>query len=259
MAEAVSGVRGRREAGMVKNWRGLAAPGGIVVAVLAWLLPVSLKSVGRGLLRSAGADTPSVAAFGRDLVNSEKIGPALLLLGAAKAVGDPGAAALESELGALSARQPALVAWGGWDASLDPIFNLRLKTDHTSSTPVMSFLITGASRDAVRAYLSNSGSIGVQTVLKTRDVTSTGRFVPASRAGGQPLDALILLTGLLYQGEHLSPPLQREVRALAETAVQRSTNGLFVFVVDDQNPLRAHLLYVLLKPSRGFAVRLAAC
>jgi hypothetical protein len=198
---------------------------GVVVAVLAWLLPVSLKSVGRGLLRSAGAGTPSVAAFGRDLVGSEKIGPALLLLGAAKAVDDPGAAALERELGELSAREPALVAWGGWDASLDPIFNLRQKTDHASSTPVMSFLIPERSRDAVRAYLSNSGSIGVQTILKTRDVTSTGRFVPASRAGGQPLDALILLTGLLYQGEHLSPTLQREVRALAEAAVQRNELG----------------------------------
>ena len=53
---------------------------GVVVAVLAWLLPVSLKSVSRGLLRSAGTGTLSVAAYGRDLVDSEKIGPARLLL-----------------------------------------------------------------------------------------------------------------------------------------------------------------------------------
>jgi hypothetical protein len=198
---------------------------GAIVAVLAWLLPVSLKSVGRGLLRSAGEGTPSVAAFGRDLVDSEKIGPALFFLEAAKGVGDPGADALDRALAELSARQPALVAWGGWDASLDPIFNLRQKTDHASSTPVMTFLIPEHARDAVRTYLSNSGSIGVQAVLKTRDVKATGRFVPATRAGGQPLDALILLTGLLYQGDHLSPTLQREVRALAETAVQRNELG----------------------------------
>jgi hypothetical protein len=198
---------------------------GAVIAVLAWLLPVSLKSVSRGLLRSAGAGTPSVAAFGRDLVDSEKIGPALFFLDAAKAVEDPRAPALERALHDLSDRQPALVAWGGWDASLDPLFNLRQKTDHTSSTPVMTFLIPERARDTVRAYLANSGSIGVQAILKTHDVTATGRFVPASRAGGQPLDALILLTGLLYQGEHLSPTLQREVRTLAETAVQRNELG----------------------------------
>jgi hypothetical protein len=198
---------------------------GAVIAVLAWLLPVSLKSVSRGLLRSAGAGTPSVAAFGRDLVDSEKIGPAIFFLQAAKGVDDPRAPALERALADASMKQPALVAWGGWDATLDPLFNLRQKTDHTSSTPVTTFLIPERSRDVVRSYLANSGSLGVQAILKTHEVTSTGRFVPAARAGGQPLDALILLTGLLYQGEHLSPTLQREVRGLAETAVQRNELG----------------------------------
>jgi hypothetical protein len=158
-------------------------------------------------------------------VDSEKIGPALFLLQTAKAVDDPGAPALGTAVDELSARQPALVAWGGWDASLDPLFNLRQKTTRTSSTPVLTFLVPEAARDRVRAYLANSGSLGVQTILKTRDITSTGRFVPASRAGGQPLDALILLTGLLYQGEHLSPRLQREVRSLAESSVQRNELG----------------------------------
>ncbi len=198
---------------------------GAAIAVLAWLLPVSLKSVSRGLLRSAGEGTPSLAAYGRDLVDSEKIGPALLLLDAAKAVNDPGAADLQAALGALSARQPALVAWGGWDPSLDPLFNLRQATARSESTPVVTFMIPERARDAVRSYLANSGSLGVQAVLRTHDVAATGRFVPAGRPGGQPLDALILLTGLLYQGEHLSAPLQREVRALAETAAQRNELG----------------------------------
>ena len=198
---------------------------GVVVAVLAWLLPVSLKSVSKGLLRSAGAGTPSVAAFGRDLVDSEKIGPSVLVLAVAQSIGDPRAPALDRALSDLTSRQPSLVAWGGWDPSLDPLFNLRQKTSHASSTPVVNFMIPEHSRETVRAYLVNSGSLGVQAVLKTHDVTATGRFVPAGRAGGQPLDALILLTGLLYQGEHLSPTLQREVRSLAESAVQRNELG----------------------------------
>ena len=86
-------------------------------------------------------------------------------------------------------------------------------------------MIPEHARETVRTYLANSGSLGVQAVLKTRDVAATGRFVPATRPGGQPLDALILLTGLLYQGDRLSPPLQREVRALAETAAQRGELG----------------------------------
>src|SRR5271165_6434407 len=191
---------------------------GAVIAVVAWLLPVSLKSISKGLLGSAGEGTPSVAAFGRELVDSEKVGPAMFLLDVSKAVKDPQTPALQRAVDAFSSRQPALVAWGGWDPSLDPLFNLRQRSPFGPSTPVLTFLIPEKARDVVRAYLANSGSLGVQAILKTRDVAVTGRFVPANRPGGQPLDALILLAGLLYQGEHLSPTLQREVRALAEAA-----------------------------------------
>ena len=51
----------------------------------------------------------------------------------------------------------------------------------------------------------------MQSFLRTRELTATGRFVPAAQPGGQPLDAVILLAALLYQGEHFSPPLQREL------------------------------------------------
>jgi hypothetical protein len=211
------------------NHTPVAAPllvlAGLAVAVLAWLLPVSLKSVSKGLLRSAGDGTPSVAAYGRDLVDSEKIGPARFFLATARGVNDPRADALERALADLSARQPSLVAWGGWDPALDPLFNLRKTPAATGSTPVMTFLIPEHAREAVRSYLANSGSLGVQDILKTRDVAATGRFVPASRPGGQPLDALILLTGLLYQGGHLSDTLQREVRGLAQAAVAKNELG----------------------------------
>lgn len=198
---------------------------GLVIGVGAWLLPVNVKSVSPALLRAAGAGTPSLAAYGRDLVDSEKIGPAALLLAASQAVNDPRAPALARALEELTARQPALTAWGGWDAFLDPLFNLRANTARTASTPVLTFFIPNAAREKLRAHLSNSGSLGVQALLHTRELTATGRFVPATRPGGQPLDALILLTALLYQGEHLSPPLQRELRGLADAALLKKDLG----------------------------------
>lgn len=201
------------------------AVGGFVVGLAAWSLPVNLKSVSPALLRAAGAQSRSLAAFGRDLVDSEKIGPAALLLAASQTVGDPRAPALERSLEELTARQPALAAWGGWDPFLDPLFNLRASSGRAASTPVLTFFLPQAARDKLRVHLSGSGSIGVQALMQLREITSTGRFVPAARPGGQPLDSLILLTGLLYQGEHLSPPLQRELRALAETAVTAKNLG----------------------------------
>jgi len=71
-----------------KPW---AAPvlvlGGLLLAVAAWTLPVNLKSVSPALLREAGENTPSLGVFGRNLVEEEKIGPAALVLDAARATG----------------------------------------------------------------------------------------------------------------------------------------------------------------------------
>jgi hypothetical protein len=197
----------------------LLAAFGLAVAAASWLLPVNLKSVSPALLRAGGEGTLTLAGFGRQLVESEKIGPASLVLAAARRVGDPGAPALAVELDKLSAREPALAAWGGWDPSIDPVFNLRAPTGMTASTPVIGFFLPEKARAALLRTLSGSGSLGVQELLELRRLGETGRFVPATRPGGQPLDALVLLAAALYQDEHLSPELQRQVRALAERSI----------------------------------------
>src|SRR6476619_2631276 len=82
---------------------------GILVAIAAWLLPVNLKSISPALLRAAGAGTPTLGAYGRDLVDVEKIGPAALVLAAARATNDPRAPALATALEQFAARQPGLM------------------------------------------------------------------------------------------------------------------------------------------------------
>jgi len=86
-------------------------------------------------------------------------------------------------------------------------------------------MVTQQARDNLRRYLAVSRLPAVQTMLKTGELTTTLRFVPANRPGGQPLDAVILLTAYLWQTEHLSASLQREVRMLAETAVSTGQMG----------------------------------
>ncbi len=198
---------------------------GIVLLVGSWTLPVNLKSLSPVLLREAGRGTPSLTDFGVQLVESEKPGPAALVLAAAQAVGDPQTARLAEALKTFGERQQEFVAWGGWDPSLDPLFNLKENSGQTGSTPVLSFFITEHARDSLRRYLAGSRSPGVQAVLHTREVTRTARFVPATFPGGQPLDAVILMTALLYQGERLSPSLQREIKRLADEAVRTHELG----------------------------------
>jgi len=198
---------------------------GIIVALAAWMLPVNVRSLSPVVLRAAGEDTPSLAAFGRQLVDVEKIGPASLILAAARTVGDPQAPALATALGQLIARQPALATWGGWDPFLDPIFHLRVASGAAASTPVETFFLPEKSRTALHAVLDQSGSQGVQDLLRLRELTATGRFVPATHPGGQPLDSLLLLSAALYQGEDLSRPLQVQLRELAEASAARKELG----------------------------------
>ena len=197
---------------------------GALLAFGAWLLPVNLGALPPALLETAGAHTPSVTSLGHQLLDTEQYGPTALVLATGRAIGDPGAEELGARLQQETAENPAIVPWGAWDPFLDPLFNLRENRGRTESTPVLTFFITREARDSLARYLANSRSQGVRAVLATREIDRTTQFVPARRPGGQALDAVILLTALLYQGEHFAPPLQRELRGLADAA--RAANEL---------------------------------
>ncbi len=198
---------------------------GLLLLAAAWVVPVNLKSVTPALLTAAGVGTPSLARHGRQLLDREKPGPATLVLAAARTLGDPEASVLALALDNAAHRQAELVPWGGWDPFLDPLFNLKENTGRTESTPVLTFFITEKARTNLLGYLRNSRSQGVQTLLHVREVGQAERFIPATRPGGQTLDAVVLLSALLYQGEHLSVALQRELRELADNAVRADRLG----------------------------------
>jgi len=198
---------------------------GAALLALAALLPVNVGALPRTLLAAAGAGTPSLTERAEDLLEREKLGPAALLLSTAQALAVPQAGQLAEAVAATAARTPAHVPWGGWDPMLEPLLPVVALSEPARSAPVFTVMLPERARRAVRTYLANSRSAGVQALLRTADVTLTASFTPARDAGGQPLDAIILMTALLYQGEHLSPALQRQLRGLAERAVARNDLG----------------------------------
>jgi hypothetical protein len=202
-------------------WLGL----GVGLLLVAWLMPVNVKSLNTALLREAGRDTPTVAAFGRELLDLDKPGPAALALEAARKVNDPKTAEFAAAYENYARNHRDMMPWGGWDVALEPVLSARNAASSAESQPVLNFMVTQQARDNLRKYLSVSRLPGVQTLLKTGELTTTQRFVPAKRAGGQPLDAVILLSAYLWQTEHLSAGLQRDVRALAEAAVASGNMG----------------------------------
>ena len=202
-------------------WLGL----GVGLLLVAWLLPVNVKSLNPALLREAGRETTTLAGFGRDLLQLDKPGPAALVLEATRKVGDPAAKDFGFIYDAYAQKHRDLMPWGGWDVALEPLLASRNAAAPADSQPVLTFMVTQQARENLRRYLSVSRLPGVQTLLRTAALTSTQRFVPASRPGGQPLDAVILLSAYLWQTEHLSAGLQREVRVLAEAAVSSGHMG----------------------------------
>ena len=198
---------------------------GAGLLLLAWLLPVNVKSLNTALLREAGRDTPTVARLGQDLLELDKPGPAALVLETAREIGDPGVGALGTAYDGFAQKHREIMPWGGWDVALEPLLGSRNAASSAESQPVLRFMVTQQARENLRRYLAVSRLTAVQVLLKTTELTTTKRFVPASHPGGQPLDAVILLTAYLWQTEHLSASLQREVRALAESAVQTGQMG----------------------------------
>jgi hypothetical protein len=206
---------------------------GVTLLVVAWLVPVNLKSLTPALLREAGHGSPSVAQYGKQLVESEKLGPAQLVLSAARLVDDKDAGALDRAIKELAGQRPEWVVWGGGDPFLEPLINQPENAGRTESTPVLTFFITEKARRSLENFLTGSRSLGVQAILRTRAIEGTSRFVPAGKPGGQALDAVILLTALLYQSENLSASLQRELRGLAdEAAKQQRLAALEPFFID---------------------------
>jgi hypothetical protein len=190
---------------------------GAILLVLAWLFPAHWKAVSPTVMERAGRGTPTLGQMGLDLVKVERSGPATLVLNSAQATQDPQAPALAANLAALSSRQPGLARWGSHERNLETLLGASL-TGLKPGTPALEVFITEPVRAKLVDHFKNSRLPGVQSILRTRDLTNTTAFVPATRPGGQPFEATILLTALLYEGENFSNALAQEIKSVADAA-----------------------------------------
>ncbi len=199
--------------------------GGVVLFAAAWLLPVNLKSINPLILKEAGRNSSSVTDFGLHLLKQERPGPARLALDAAKLLRAPDAPRLASGLSEISTQHPELIPWGSREPYLEAIFKWREPAVPPRSEPVLPIFLSERARSTVRGLLANTRVPGVLALMQTREVTRTASFTPALEPGGQPLDATILLTALLFQGSRFSDSMAKEVQSLAESAIQSKQMG----------------------------------
>lgn len=194
-----------------------------VLLLLGTLVPANWKSVHPALLERAGQGTPTAASLGLAAVNAQRPGVANLALSAAMAVKDEQVAKLTAELAAVEAARGWTV-WGGRDPFVESVFK-DASAPRSASEPILPFLLTETNRAVLREHLVTARAPGVQAILQTRELSSTTQFVPAGRPGGQPFEATILLTALLYQGERFSALLAQDIRSAAERANESRLAG----------------------------------
>lgn len=204
---------------------GVFAVSGSLLLIAAWLLPAHFRAVDAALVKRPAPFSNTVVQEGFDLLAREKIGPAHLFLQTARQSNLRGHDQLGLELGNFAMAHPELLVWGGSFPLLEGIFQNAPHLRHSAPMPAMEFLLRNNARERVREFLQSSRRPGVQEILKTRELPKTVHFPPVASASGQALDAAILLTGVLSQGDFLAPHLRESIEKLATIANRGGGSG----------------------------------
>ena len=173
------------------------------------------------MLLGAGRGTASLPDLAASLLNSEHLGAGLRLALLAKSMNLPGG---EETLGSartvLSSRRD--LAWlGTRDPRLEQVLatsGLAFEKNVTAPPEILTLLLREPVRLRLRQTLRVNPSPGVQSILSSLDLKPLPPLLPANQPGGQPLEAITLLTAHLLDTAAFSPALASELKTVAYAA-----------------------------------------
>jgi hypothetical protein len=189
---------------------------GLVLIALGLTVPAHLRAIDARIVLREQPDNPSVVEEGLSAVSQGKLGPAILLLQAAQQERMPETARLQSEVERVIRNAPADLRLGGSDPYLPSL--LKFPAGRAKREPIVDLLIARESRERVLQLLNNSRYPNMGRLLAIRNMTNTVHFPAVRSASGQPLEAAILLTGMLLHEDRLTVPLRDRIEYLATRA-----------------------------------------
>ena len=203
----------------------MAAAGALALTV-GLLLPVRFHALEEKALLAAGKGTPSLSELAASLLNSEHLGAGLRLALLAQSMDIPGGAeTVASAQTILSSRRD--LAWlGTRDARLEQVLatsGLAFEKNVTAPPAILTLLLREPVRLRLRQTLKINPSPGVQSVLQSLDLKPLPPLLPAHQPGGQPLEAVTLLTAHLLDTSAFSPALASELKTAAYAANEQRT------------------------------------
>ena len=204
----------------------LFAIAGVVTAVLGLILPVRFHALEEKVLLSAGKGTSSVPEWAASLLNSEHLGAGLRLALLAQSMNLPGGSeTVASAQTILSSRRD--LAWlGTRDPRLEQVLatsGIAFEKNVTAPPAILTLLLREPVRLRLRQTLKSNPSPGVQSVLSSLELKPLPPLLPASQPGGQPLEAVTLLTAHLLDTAAFPPALASELKSAAYAAQEERT------------------------------------
>jgi len=193
---------------------------------LALLLPVRFDALEERVLLGAGKGTASLPELAASLLNSEHLGAGLRLALLSQSMDLPGSAeTVASARTILSSRRD--LAWlGTRDPRLEQVLatsGLAFEKNVTAPPEILTLLLREPVRLRLRQTLKANPSPGVQSILQSLDLKPLPPLLPANQPGGQPLEAVTLLTAHLLDTAAFSPALASELKTVTYSANEKGS------------------------------------
>jgi len=185
---------------------------GLLLLGCGLLIPVHLRAVDSSIVLSAGRNGDSLVQRGKALADRNRLGAALLFVGAAHMEQMPGWDRLGDYVNNRAVQDPSASYWGG-----DPVKDAFLSQPEEGA--FSAFIILRENREAALKRLSSSPNVAVQAVMQCRSLEHPQLFPPSSAPGGQVFDAVIAECGLLLNGNWLSPAFTESIQGQAGQAL----------------------------------------
>ena len=151
----------------------------------------------------------------------------------AAGVGAARAAFLTERINQFEAVNARLARWGG----IDPLPKMANQPAASAKgfalTNALPLLLSREVRSALAGLLAESRRPGVIQLLRNRQLRTTRHLPAVPTASGQPLEAAILMTGLLHASDQFSERLRQEVEGAAVMANQgQDSERIELFYLD---------------------------
>jgi hypothetical protein len=195
----------------------------IVTLTAALLLPVRFHALEERVLLAAGQATPSLPELAASLLNSEHLGAGLRLALLSQSMDLPAATETVATARTILSSRRDLAWLGTRDPRLEQVLatsGLAFEKNVTAPPEILTLLLREPVRLRLRQILKANPSPGAQSILQSLDLKPRPPLLPAHQPGGQPLEAVTLLTAHLLDSAALSPALASELKTAAYSAHQ---------------------------------------